>query len=199
MFRSRLEAGGRKQNKRSTNILRCADHDGLLASLDAESLFTNVPVDETIQIILRNVYRHELLLLPPPSIPETDLEMWLPSCTTESPFRSPDIKLYRQISGVAMGSPSDPVLLSFACAVGLGPIYCQHVGDVIVVERDEDPVQDPQQQMEVQSVLHYAYKVRRNHDPSFPDVDVTATCIDYTTTVHRKPTDLRKYMNPSGE
>jgi hypothetical protein len=190
-----------------TELLRCANHGGLLASLDAESLFTNVPVTEKIQIILHNVYHHEQL--PPPSIPKAIMEKLLHSCTTESPFRSPDNKLYRQINGVAMGSPLGPSFAEFyMCDIEnrvlsddeLKPqIYCRYVDDVFVVVRDEDHLKDLQQQMEAQSALHFTYELGTNNNLPFLDIDVTVTGTEYSTTVYTKPTDLGKCMNPSGE
>ena len=73
-----------------------------LASLDVENLFTNVPVGETIDIILNNCYSHDKL--PPPDIPRNTLQQLLEICTTETPFRTADGKIYQQIDGVSMGS-----------------------------------------------------------------------------------------------
>ena len=52
----------------------------LLASRDVESLLTNVPVLETIQITLENVYNH--LSIKPPNVPQKILEELLIICTT---------------------------------------------------------------------------------------------------------------------
>ena len=65
-------------------LLRATNPSGTLASLDVESLFTNVPVMETIDIICQNVYRNPEIA--PPSIHETTLRALLQSCTTECPF-----------------------------------------------------------------------------------------------------------------
>jgi hypothetical protein len=54
------------------NILRTSNSTGLIASLDVESLFTNVPVHETIDIILDHGYNHPSL--PPPLISKTILK-----------------------------------------------------------------------------------------------------------------------------
>ncbi|XP_076052765.1 uncharacterized protein LOC143032182 [Oratosquilla oratoria] len=85
------------------DILRNTTPQGILASLDVESLFSFVPVDETIQIILRNVFHHDTL--PPPKVPRPVLEDMLRACTKEAPFRCPSGKIYFQVDGVAMGSP----------------------------------------------------------------------------------------------
>ena len=48
---------------------------GHIASLDVESLFTNVPIDPTIDIILQHTYNHGTL--PPPKIPKDIFAMLL--------------------------------------------------------------------------------------------------------------------------
>ena len=53
------------------DILRTYQPDGLFASLDVDSLFINVPVDETIEIITQYVYNHDQLQ--PLKIPKTIL------------------------------------------------------------------------------------------------------------------------------
>ena len=78
----------------------------LIASLDVESLFTNVPVEITIEIILKNVYEHTTR--PPLKVPKNILAKLLRSFTTEALFCSPEGKLFLQIEGVAMGSPLGP-------------------------------------------------------------------------------------------
>ena len=75
------------------DILRATDKQGIMASIDVESLFTNVPVGETIDIICDNVYRNQEL--PPLSIPENILRDLLKLCTTECPFQNFDGKIYQ--------------------------------------------------------------------------------------------------------
>ena len=52
------------------DIVKTIQTNGVLASLDVESLFCNVPVNKTIDIIIENVYNHALYRLlnyrPPP-------------------------------------------------------------------------------------------------------------------------------------
>lgn len=51
------------------SILKTSESKGILASLDVENLFTNVPVYQTIDIILDNVYTHPDLAPCTPSLP----------------------------------------------------------------------------------------------------------------------------------
>ena len=73
-----------------------------MASLDVESLFTNVPIFDTIDIISNYVYRNPDKQ--PPQIPEAILRSMLQLCTAKSPFVSPSGQYYQQVDGVAMGS-----------------------------------------------------------------------------------------------
>ncbi|XP_068206288.1 uncharacterized protein [Palaemon carinicauda] len=58
--------------------------EGVIASMDVESLFTNVPVDETIDLIADRVYRDEKT--PELNITEQALRAVLAICTKRAPF-----------------------------------------------------------------------------------------------------------------
>jgi hypothetical protein len=77
-----------------------------MVSFDVSSLYTNVPLDETIDIILKHLYDSHLT---PPTMNRTDMKQLLDLATKESHFLF-DGKLYGQIDGVSMGSPLAPLL-----------------------------------------------------------------------------------------
>ncbi|XP_020621569.1 uncharacterized protein LOC110059212 [Orbicella faveolata] len=81
-------------------------------SLDVTSLYTKVPLDETIQIILDS----RLYYLPdPPQLPRSALQNLLGFATKKSHFIF-DGQYIDQIDGVAKGSPLGPVLANiFMC------------------------------------------------------------------------------------
>ena len=87
-------------------------HNLLMASLDVESFFTNSPIDETIKnkvddLFSSNMYRGKLS--------KSELYYLLKLATSESSFIFDNI-LYKQIDGVAMGSPLGPTLANaFLC------------------------------------------------------------------------------------
>ena len=86
-------------------------NNGIMCSLDVTSLFTNVPLDETIQICLDRLYS----LPDPPQLPRSVLKDLLQFATKKSHFLF-DGQYYDQIDGVAMGSPLGPVLANiFMC------------------------------------------------------------------------------------
>lgn len=86
------------------------DND-VIALLDVESLFTNVPVDKTIDFILKRVYRCEDS--PTLAIPEEKLGTLPKLCKKVAPFICLKGKIYRQIDGVAMGSPLSVLFANF--------------------------------------------------------------------------------------
>ena len=196
---------------RSTNdfidIIRSTHPEGLLTSLDVESLFTNVPVDDTIKIILDNVYNHANL--PPLKIPRNTLEALLRACTTEAPFRSPDGMLYRQINGVSMGSPLGPTFADFyMCQLenkvlensDLCPTtYCRYVDDIFMVVRHELHLQQLKNEMENQSVLKFTYELSVNNKIPFLDILISNDNGILKTTVYRKATNVGKCLNAVSE
>ena len=81
-------------------------NDHLLVSFDVKSLFTNVPLDQTIEIILNRVYKKNEIST---DMTKSEMKELLNLCTKSVHFTF-DGNIYVQNDGVAMGSPSGPVL-----------------------------------------------------------------------------------------
>ena len=81
--------------------------------LDGDSLFTNIPLEETINRCTNLLYNNEDVI---EDINKSDFKNLLSPATHESYFIFNDV-LYKQKNGVAMGSPLRPtianVFLSF--------------------------------------------------------------------------------------
>ena len=75
-------------------------------SLDVVSLFTNVPLNKTIKIILKRVYEEKLLAT---KLRKSTLKKLIKDTCMKTAF-SYNNKLYKQIDGVSMGSSLGPVL-----------------------------------------------------------------------------------------
>ena len=90
----------------------------ILVSCDVSSLFTNVPLDETIEILAEKAFTnnwfnetHGL------DITKSDLTTLLRLATKDQLFQF-DGNLYEQIDGVAMGSPLGPLMANaFLCSI----------------------------------------------------------------------------------
>ena len=84
-----------------------------MVSYDVCSLFTNIPLAETIQICLDRLYRSDNLVSP--SLPEHVLRNLLELCVKDNIFVFQN-KVYYQIDGVAMGNSLGPILANIFMA-----------------------------------------------------------------------------------
>ena len=73
---------------------------------DVKNLFTNVPLKETVDIILTKVYDEKKI---DTKIPKSILKELVYLCTKHVPFKFNN-EIYIQCDGVAMGSPLGPLL-----------------------------------------------------------------------------------------
>ena len=76
-----------------------------LVSYDVTSLFTNIPLQETIDIAINLIFNQNPIL----NITKKELKKLFLFATSQPRFIF-NSKFYNQIDGVAMGSPSAPVL-----------------------------------------------------------------------------------------
>ena len=89
------------------------DSDLHMASLDVESLFTNVPVEETIDIILDKIFTSPDVLFH--NFNKNDFRKLLELAVLDTAFIFNGTS-YRQIEGMAMGSPLGPTFANiFMC------------------------------------------------------------------------------------
>lgn len=95
--------------KDTFDFVQTIDHvnasESSLISLDVESLFTNVPLIETVDFICETMTNHQIDV----GIPLADLKELILRCTFDIQFLF-NGKFYRQRDGIAMGSPLGPVL-----------------------------------------------------------------------------------------
>ena len=77
-----------------------------MVSFDVASLFTNVPLKETIEIILKRICINKEIIT---DIPKQEMKELLILCTKNVHFTFNN-DTYIQVDGVAMGSPLGPVL-----------------------------------------------------------------------------------------
>ncbi|XP_076044926.1 uncharacterized protein LOC143027522 [Oratosquilla oratoria] len=195
-----------KSPKEFIDLLHNKAPTGLIASLAAESLFTNGPAIETIDFILDEVYHSNHV---PLDIPETLLCKLLEACTTESPFCGPDGKLYGQVDGVAMGSPPLGVLFAnfymglmerrvLSIPVIRPHSYGRYVDDICVEARAHTHLQELCEAFTNDSCLNFTSE--HYGDGSLPllDISVKPNVSRFTTTVY-VGTNEGKCLNADGE
>ena len=145
-----------------------------MISFDVKSLITNVPLEETIKIIIDKIYKEKIIVVP---LARLELESLLRLCTKEVEFSFND-ELYLQVDGVAMGSP-------------LGPLFA----NIFMCELEKHII--PQLKKYVTTWLRYV-------DDAFVFIDSKMTKIvcgklkldnKLETTVYRKPTNTDPYIN----
>ena len=146
------------------NILKSTTAKGKLASLDVENLFTNVPVNETKDIIINRSYNRPTIK--PPVIPKATLKQLLKTCTTETPFVHIDGSVFVQVDGVSMGSPLSPMFSNFYMANLENesfedpnsnlkpPVYCRYVDDIFIIIENDQKLDAIKQHFENNSVLN---------------------------------------------
>ena len=122
------------------------DSSLFMASLDVESLFTNIPLTETIGNCIDDLYNNNLYS---GSLNKVDLLNLLQLATSDLSFIF-DNSLYKQIDGVAMGSPLGPTLANAFlchhekrwlsdCPSHFKPVvYKRFVDDIFVLFRSKD-------------------------------------------------------------
>ena len=97
---------GNRLLQRRLPLHKVNSNDSILCSFDICSLFTNVPLAETIEICTKTLYDGHL---PTPVILKHVFIELMKTATTSVEFSFNNI-MYRQIDGVAMGSPLGPAL-----------------------------------------------------------------------------------------
>ncbi|XP_069190365.1 uncharacterized protein [Procambarus clarkii] len=168
-----------KSPKEFVDLLQGAQATGTRASLDRESLFTNVPMDETIKMMMDRVYRDAACT--PLDIPESILRKLLQACTKEAPFLSPDEHMYKQVDGVAMGSSLGVLFANFYLGsieqrvlvdMDLKPaIYCRFVDDILMQGPDVRRLQQLKEAFEQNPVLNFTYEMKNDGKLHFLDTN----------------------------
>ena len=186
------------------NDIRSEDPNNHMSSLDVDSLFTNIPLTETIKICADTLFESTMIV---DGLTKDDFTELLTLATTES-FILFNGAYYQQIDGVAMGSPLGPTLANIflghnevkwltACPAEFKPLYYRrYVDDIFLLFSEAS---------QIDLFMNYMNKQHRNMnftseneaDESLPflDVFVTRTQTCFLTSVYRKPTFSGVYTN----
>ena len=173
-----------------------------LCSFDIKSLFTNVPLDEVIAICANTLYATDTSIVNNIS---KSLFIELMETATKNVEFSFDNTMYRQIDGVAMGSPLGPILANIFvghCEAKLfsyidQPVmYVRYVDDIFCIFRDEPQAQVFNQHL---NKMHHclSFTTESEHDNQLAFLDVLIQRVDesYVTSVYRKPTFSGQYTH----
>ena len=153
--------------------------NGKIASLDVENLFTNVSVNETIGVIINNIYNNPSL--PPLKINPNRLRKILLTCTTEVPFHDHLGNIYVQTDGVTMRSVLGSIFINFYVSNLENKIfssirkpirYLRFVDDILILANDISEINILQGTFWINSVLNFPHGINKNYKISFLDVRI---------------------------
>ena len=116
-----------------------------LVSFDVVSLFTNVPLKRTVNVIIDRIYKDKVIET---NLKKNTLKKLVLDCCTKTAFSFND-KIYEQIDGVCMGSALGPVLANIIMtelekrvlpkliANGAIKFYIRYVDDTLVLIKED--------------------------------------------------------------
>ena len=179
--------------------LKVNSNDSILCSFDICSLFTNVTLAETIEI--KTLYDDHL---PTPVIPKYVFIKLMKTATTSVEFSFNNI-MYRQIDGIAMGSPLGPALANIFVGyyesklfnkISKPTVYCRYVDDTFSLFHKETEFQKFLNCLNsLHPSLKFTNEIKTNNSLPFLDVLVTKSNNKFITSVYRKPTFTDQYIH----
>ena len=173
------------------------DRSLYMASLDVESLFTKIPLNATTNNFVSdlhslNIYNEKLS--------KRDLFKLLETATSKSSFIF-DYLRYKQVEGVAMGSPLGPTLANAFlcnyekewldnCSIHFKPeIYKRYVDDISVIFSSKEHLQLFVNYMNKQhKCLKFTSEAENDNSFSFLDITIIRHNQQFKTSVYRKST-----------
>ena len=169
-----------------------------MASFDIKSLFTNVPLGETIDIVADTLY--DVLQKPVLSFNKNFFKTLLELSVRDVLFFFNNV-LYSLINGVGMGNPLGPTLANAFlchheikwldnCPSDFKPIfYRRYVDDTFILFRDPSHVAKFLDYLNSQnSCIKFTVDIENNNQLNFLDVKINKTENSFQTSVFRKST-----------
>ncbi|XP_064088420.1 uncharacterized protein LOC135202899 [Macrobrachium nipponense] len=195
-----------KSSAEFLEALRVTPSRRCIASMDVESLFTNVPVNETIQMILDKVYRDPDT--PPLNIPEHALRALLDICTKMAPFSDHRGRMYTQIDRVAMGSSLGVLFPNFYTGTVEERVFQNSSKLSMYLRYIDGSFVSADSQVKIEQLrcaFHYhsclSFTIEHCEDRRLPFLDILVEQQDtrFRTNVYTKPTNLGMCMNRESE
>ena len=172
--------------------------DLFMASFDVENLFTNIPLQETIQIICQQLFISATCSVMGLT---RDFFCQLLDLSVSNSFFMFNDKMYSQIDGLGMGLPLGPtfanIFLSFhekswidECPLDFKPVlYRRYVDDCFILFSSRDHVQKFLNYLNSKhSSIKFTSELEQNYKISFLDCLVTRKNNKFETSTFRKTT-----------
>ena len=166
-----------------------------MASLNVDSLLTNISLEETINICVDNLYSDNEN---PPNIPKHNFRNFLNIATKETFFMFNN-KYYKQVDGVAMGSPLGPALANiFMCSFeskwlrdcpnDFKPVfYRRYIDDIFVLFSSPDHADKFREYLSSKHP-NIKFSIEKEEDGCLPflDINIFRENDKFATNVYRK-------------
>ena len=170
----------------------------IMASFDITSLFTNIPIDETNEIIMGKLFPHAQSCFNGYNREQFHSLLKLATKNTNFFFNN---NLYEQIDGVGMGQPCAPTLsdifLSFHeqtwlqnCPIDIKPaVYKRYVDDTFLLFKNISQIDRFLNYLNSQHPnIKFTKELEQDRSLPFLDIKITMNDNRFITEVYRKPT-----------
>ena len=172
-----------------------------MCSFDISSLFTNVPLEETINICADALYCNDSDAQP--LISKAVFIELMKSATSEVEFSFNNI-MYKQTDGVAMGLPLGPALANIFVGFYEEKLFSQkskpstyfrYIDDTFAMFCNEEESENFFKQLNcLHPSLKFTFEKEKNNCLPFLDINVERTVTGFETSVYRKPTFTGQYL-----
>lgn len=174
-----------------------------MCSFDVESLYTNVPVEEAIEVTLNYMYKPTKLINVP--FDREQMKVLLNLSIRNATFRFQN-KIYRQIDGVAMGNPLAPIIADLwmqkieeklnRFSTNKPMIWLRYVDDIFCIFTiPKGKIDEFYARINKwHTNLHFTVEFEKNRSIPFLDVLITHEEDKIITSMYRKPTHTGLYL-----
>ena len=184
--------------------VRNQNPDLYMTSFDVDSLFTNIPLDETINICVKKLFgrKHKFK-----GFSRSQFKSLLEFAVKDNLILF-NGKYYIQVDGVAMGSPLGPTLANIflchweeiwldKCPLQFRPLfYRRYVDDTFLLFRSESHVKKFLRYLNTRhDNMNFTYECESEDQLPFLDVLVSREAGHLVTSLYRKPTFSGLYTN----
>ena len=171
----------------------------MFISLDVASLFTNVPLKKTVNIILKRIYNEKQI---PTSLSKRSLKKLILDTCQKTAF-SFNNKMYEQLDGVSMGGSLGPVLANIIMTEcekaivdkliedGIIKFYIRYVDDTLLVIKRTDISYVLNKFNSFDDNLKFTIDTFENCVPHFTDIEICPNGLG----IYHKHTQTGRYVN----